>query len=30
MMYGIILAYIFKQWFKREHAEDDLPNPETA
>ncbi|MCR2803294.1 cytochrome c oxidase assembly factor CtaG [Paenibacillus soyae] len=30
LMYGIILAYIFKQWFKREHAEDDLPNPETA
>lgn len=30
LMYGIILAYIFKQWFKREHADDDLPNPETA
>lgn len=30
LMYGIILAYIFKQWFKREHADDDMPNPETA
>lgn len=30
LMYGIILVYIFKQWFKREHAEDDLPNPGTA
>lgn len=30
LMYGIILAYIFKQWFKREHADDELPNPETA
>ncbi|MEK3885353.1 cytochrome c oxidase assembly factor CtaG [Paenibacillus sp. PL2-23] len=29
LMYGIILAYIFKQWFKREH-EDELPNPEIA
>ncbi|MBH5320188.1 cytochrome c oxidase assembly factor CtaG [Paenibacillus sp. GSMTC-2017] len=29
LMYGIILVYIFKQWFKREHA-DDVPNPETA
>ncbi|MCU6712757.1 cytochrome c oxidase assembly factor CtaG [Paenibacillus sp. J5C_2022] len=27
VMFGIILAYIFKQWFKREHKEDDLPNP---
>lgn len=28
LMYGLILAYIFKQWFKREHTEDDdLPNP---
>lgn len=28
LMYGIILVYIFKQWFKREHAADDeLPNP---
>lgn len=26
LMYGIILAYIFKQWFKREHTEDELPN----
>ncbi|MCF2939104.1 cytochrome c oxidase assembly factor CtaG [Paenibacillus alkaliterrae] len=26
LMYGIILAYIFKQWFKREHKEDELPN----
>lgn len=34
IMYGIILAYIFKQWFKREHKEDDLPqtnpNPGTV
>ncbi|GKU76126.1 cytochrome c oxidase assembly factor CtaG [Paenibacillus sp. L3-i20] len=29
LMYGVILVYIFKQWFKREHA-DDLPDPETA
>jgi len=30
LMYGIILAYIFKQWFKREHhADDELPNPGT-
>ncbi|MBD2868460.1 cytochrome c oxidase assembly factor CtaG [Paenibacillus arenilitoris] len=26
LMYGIILAYIFKQWFKKEHTEDELPN----
>jgi putative membrane protein len=32
VMYGIILAYIFKQWFKREHTEDDMPqsNPGPA
>lgn len=30
LMYGIILAYIFRQWFKREHTEDDLPNPGTV
>ncbi len=32
IMYGIILAYIFKQWFKREHTEDDMPqtNPGTV
>ncbi|WP_424767482.1 cytochrome c oxidase assembly factor CtaG [Paenibacillus sp. sgz302251] len=30
VMYGIILAYIFKQWFKREHTEDDLPNTNTG
>lgn len=30
LMYGIILAYIFRQWFKREHTEDELPNPGTA
>lgn len=30
LMYGIILAYIFKQWFKREHTEDELPNPGTV
>lgn len=30
LMYGIILAYIFKQWFKREHTEDDLPNTNTG
>lgn len=23
LMYGVILAYIFRQWFKREHADDD-------
>ncbi|WP_168119847.1 cytochrome c oxidase assembly factor CtaG [Paenibacillus sp. HB172176] len=26
LMYGIILAYIFRQWFNREHADDELPN----
>ncbi|OBZ13651.1 MULTISPECIES: cytochrome c oxidase assembly factor CtaG [Bacillales] len=30
IMYGIILAYIFRQWFKREHTEDDLPNTNTG
>lgn len=32
IMYGIILAYIFRQWFKREHTEleDDLHNKGTA
>ncbi|WP_337099965.1 cytochrome c oxidase assembly factor CtaG [Paenibacillus sp. YIM B09110] len=30
LMYGIILAYIFKLWFKKEHTEDELPNPGTA
>lgn len=30
LMYGLILAYIFKQWFKREHADDDLPNTNTG
>lgn len=30
LMYGIILAYIFKQWFKREHADDEVPNPGTV
>lgn len=30
LMYGIILAYIFKIWFKREHTEDELPNTGTA
>jgi len=30
VMYGIILAFIFKQWFKREHSEDDVPNTGTA
>lgn len=29
-MYGFILAYIFKQWFKREQTEDDLPNTNTG
>ncbi|MBD3922371.1 cytochrome c oxidase assembly factor CtaG [Paenibacillus sp. PR3] len=29
VLYGSILAYIFKQWFKREHADDDeLPSAE--
>lgn len=27
LMYGIILAYIFFHWFKKEHTEDDMPNP---
>ncbi|MFX3636089.1 MAG: cytochrome c oxidase assembly factor CtaG [Candidatus Pristimantibacillus sp.] len=26
LMYGIILAYIFFHWFKREHKDDELPN----
>ncbi|KQN97180.1 cytochrome c oxidase assembly factor CtaG [Paenibacillus sp. Leaf72] len=30
LMYGIILAYIFSQWYKREHKEDDLPNSNTG
>jgi len=33
VMYGIILAFIFRQWFKREHgenAEDDLTNTGTT
>lgn len=30
IMYGLILGYIFKQWFSKEHAEDELPNPGTA
>lgn len=30
IMYGIILAYIFKQWFKREHKDDELPNTNTG
>ncbi|MFD0712779.1 cytochrome c oxidase assembly factor CtaG [Paenibacillus sp. GCM10027626] len=32
IMYGAILAYVFKQWYKREHADsdDDLPNPGPA
>ncbi|QAY68050.1 cytochrome c oxidase assembly factor CtaG [Paenibacillus protaetiae] len=25
-MYGVILAYIFFHWFKKEHTEDDMPN----
>ncbi len=29
LMYGIILAFIFKQWFKREHADDIDPLPES-
>ncbi|MFD2115705.1 cytochrome c oxidase assembly factor CtaG [Paenibacillus yanchengensis] len=29
LMYGVILAFIFRQWFKREHADDDIL-PETA
>ncbi|MBD2847374.1 cytochrome c oxidase assembly factor CtaG [Paenibacillus sp. IB182496] len=30
VMYGAILAYVFKQWFKREHGEsdDELPTPQ--
>jgi putative membrane protein len=32
LMYGIILAYIFLHWFRKEHTEDDMPNsnPKTA
>ncbi|MFC4776300.1 cytochrome c oxidase assembly factor CtaG [Paenibacillus sp. GCM10023252] len=26
--YGCVLALIFKQWYRREHREDDLPNAE--
>ncbi|WP_036711621.1 cytochrome c oxidase assembly factor CtaG [Paenibacillus pinihumi] len=31
-MYGTILAYVFFQWYKREHSDsnDSLPNPEPA
>jgi Predicted membrane protein len=28
VLYGSILAYIFKQWFKREHADDEMPSTE--
>jgi putative membrane protein len=28
VLYGTILAYIFKQWFKREHSDDDMPRTE--
>ncbi|GGG16267.1 cytochrome c oxidase assembly factor CtaG [Paenibacillus abyssi] len=32
LMYGALLAYVFSQWFKREHADSDsdLPNPNPA
>ncbi|RXZ83527.1 cytochrome c oxidase assembly factor CtaG [Paenibacillaceae bacterium] len=31
IMYGIILAYVFKQWFKREHTgDDDMQGAEPA
>jgi len=32
VMYGAILAYVFKKWYKREHADsdDDLPQPGAA
>lgn len=32
LMYGLILAYIFFHWFKKEHTEDDMPgsNPNTG
>ncbi len=30
LMYGIILVYIFKQWFKREHSDDDELPESTA
>ncbi|MCQ6559329.1 cytochrome c oxidase assembly factor CtaG [Paenibacillus mendelii] len=26
VMYGGILLYVFKAWYKREHADDELPN----
>lgn len=31
-MYGIILAYVFYHWYRREHSDsnDDLPTPEPA
>lgn len=35
LMYGVILAVIFRQWFRREHTDDDrvpetAPNPSTT
>ncbi|UVI33760.1 cytochrome c oxidase assembly factor CtaG [Paenibacillus spongiae] len=30
VMYGAILAYVFKAWYKREHADDEMPNPGAA